>query len=64
MKCNLPRMRLESRQIKRYLRRRKDQYDIRTIHDLLVHKAVSTTKIYTHVLNKEEQGARSLVDGL
>ncbi|OHB73725.1 MAG: hypothetical protein A2W17_01700 [Planctomycetes bacterium RBG_16_41_13] len=27
-------------------------YDIRTIQELLCHKDVSTTMIYTHVLNK------------
>ena len=39
-------------------------YDIRTIQELMRHKDVSTTMIYTHVLNKGGHGVKSSVDGL
>jgi site-specific recombinase XerC len=53
-----------SRRFIRFDGRLQDGYDIRTVQELLGHKDINTTMVYTHGLNRGGQGAHSPLDRL
>ena len=39
-------------------------YDIRTVQEILGHRSIRTTMVYTHVLNRGGRGVQSPIDSL